>query len=174
MTGTTGYVEYRTEYNEEATRVKIIPTKAGRPVNFSTLKLKPAYNGKLPLKKPLLDDLMWFVEKGHIPAQYQDFYKNLSAVPDTEGENMNDSEDGDDMDEEPMNDENNSDPVQSITIENDSLEDIPNVSTLEEGWNENPEINEEEEIDDPEINDEEGEEDEEETVPDFSGEEAFD
>lgn len=124
-------VKYRTEYSGDKIELAVLAKKAGRPIVWSTFKVKPAYSGKLPLKPALKEDLKWYFDKGHIPTQYHNTYLSLMAAPAAEDSDPEEdmSEDVDEPDE-PGEDT----PVWVDPADDALLADIPNCAELEDGW----------------------------------------
>ncbi|KAK3908801.1 Mitogen-activated protein kinase kinase kinase kinase 1 [Frankliniella fusca] len=92
---------YQTECDGMVTKHSILIKKAGRPINWATIKLDKAYSGKLPLKPKVVTDLKWYVEKGFIPEAHPDFYRYVTE--DEAGDNsveLNESEEEDDVPQE--------------------------------------------------------------------------
>ncbi|KAK3907355.1 NAD kinase, partial [Frankliniella fusca] len=83
-------VSYKLQFKNESTTAIILQQKRGRPVNWSTLQLRPAYTGPLPLKLKLVNDLKWYVKKDLIPAPFLPFYNKLTT------ENVSQSTDDED------------------------------------------------------------------------------
>ncbi|KAE8739577.1 hypothetical protein FOCC_FOCC014920 [Frankliniella occidentalis] len=75
-------VAYKLQFNSDCKVVKILPqNKRGRPVNWTTFNLHPAYSGPLPLKPKLVKDLEWYLKKDLIPTPFVPFYVNLTSQP---------------------------------------------------------------------------------------------
>jgi hypothetical protein len=72
-----GFVTYRTKLDGPGTTVGVLAKKSGRPLVLKNYRLKPAYCARLPLRAKLLQDLRWYVEKGHIPDSAKPAYESL-------------------------------------------------------------------------------------------------
>ncbi|KAE8741825.1 hypothetical protein FOCC_FOCC012634 [Frankliniella occidentalis] len=70
---------YKLEFGDACTSKEILQKKRGRPVNWSTLQLHPAYKEPLPLKPKLVKDLKWYVQKDLIPTAFIPYYNKLTS-----------------------------------------------------------------------------------------------
>lgn len=68
---------YKTKYDGEPKSFTVLSKTVGRPINWKNYQLSPAYSEAIPLKPKLHADLMWYVQKGHIPTAYHCFYNAL-------------------------------------------------------------------------------------------------
>lgn len=78
-----GRIMYKLDFDGPEISVDILNKKTGRPVSWSTFKPPLAYSGKLSIKKKVINDLQWYLQKNLIPAPYREYYENLMA--DVEG-----------------------------------------------------------------------------------------
>ena len=95
---TAGIVKYKKEWDGPPIQVSLLPKKPGRPINWVTHKLKPAYSGKLALKPKVVNDLKWYMKKDFIPNAHLDYYIQLTQPPAPEAEQAEDGYE----DEEPQ------------------------------------------------------------------------
>ncbi|KAK3915284.1 Lon protease [Frankliniella fusca] len=73
-------IKYKVNFGDESTTAKIYLPKKGRPVNWLTFKLSPAYSKPIPLERKLVDDLKWYVKKGLIPQNHLQYYNHLFSL----------------------------------------------------------------------------------------------
>lgn len=106
-------VQVKYNYGEEPRKFSIMKRQVGRPVRWESFRPKQVYHQKFVIPKNALDDIKWYVQKGHIPTSCVPYYENLFQVQaelnDTiNNRNSTDSADEcDSCDDEPVSEDEN-------------------------------------------------------------------
>ncbi|KAJ1519242.1 hypothetical protein ONE63_011524 [Megalurothrips usitatus] len=69
-----GKVYFKTLFDENAVFAQVLYPRPGRPVNWSTIKLKRKYSAKFPVRPDVLKGLQDLCKSGAIKEEYQPFY----------------------------------------------------------------------------------------------------
>lgn len=130
---TAGVVKYRVQWADPLKEVEILHKKAGRPVNWKTVKPPPAYNCTFQLKPKLKKDLEWFLKKNFIPEQYQALYREWIAA--TSQPILHDDDEYDDNEDDvPIEVEPNNNDLNDLMEKEYDTMDMENADPFKENY----------------------------------------